>query len=85
MWRAETKLADFPRGFGGREVVLRGDLFEASHTYHHGELIRAGYDERMEVAPRNLQFLFQGLADEDWGNQYGRLGWRLGLLDAAVE
>jgi hypothetical protein len=33
MWRAETKLADFPKGFGKPEVVLQGDIFEASHTY----------------------------------------------------
>jgi len=33
MWRAETKLADFPAGWSRPEVVLRGDIFEAGHTY----------------------------------------------------
>jgi hypothetical protein len=33
MWRAETALADFPSGFSRSTVVLRGDVFEASHTY----------------------------------------------------
>jgi len=33
MWRAETKLADFPHGWGLPQVVLTGDIFEASHTY----------------------------------------------------
>jgi len=33
MWRARTRLADFPAGFGEPEVCLRGDIFEASHTY----------------------------------------------------
>ncbi len=33
MWRSETKLADFPRGFDPPRVVLQGDIFEASHTY----------------------------------------------------
>lgn len=33
MWRAETRLADFPRGWSRPAVVLRGDIFEASHTY----------------------------------------------------
>lgn len=146
MWRAETNVADFPSGFGEPEVVLQGDIFEASHTYRvkgldkyltlveaqgrsggkgrryykayvadslagewsalaatgdkpfaggvnvelpeskwtdsfsHGELIRSGYDERLEIDPGNLQFLFQGLADEYWSGGYGRLGWRLGLL-----
>lgn len=34
MWRCETKLADFPHGWSQPEVVLQGDVFEASHTYH---------------------------------------------------
>ncbi len=33
MWRADTALADFPHGWGEPRVVLRGDIFEASHTY----------------------------------------------------
>lgn len=33
MWRCETKLADFPHGWGKPDVVLQGDIFEASHTY----------------------------------------------------
>lgn len=151
MWRAATNLTDFPLGLGKPELVLRGDIFEASHTYRlkglnkyltlveaqgrsggrgrryykayvadslagewtalaatadkpfaggvnvevpatrwtdsisHGELIRRGYDERLEVDPSDLQFLFQGLADERWGNKYGRLSWRLGLLKPVQE
>jgi hypothetical protein len=38
MWRAETKLSDFPSGWNRPSVVLRGDFFEASHTYHLREL-----------------------------------------------
>ena len=134
MWRAETKLADFPRGFGTPEIALRGDIFEASHTYRlkgmkkfltlveaqdgrrryfkayladrldgewrplaatkekpfarrnnvrhdgdawtesysHGELIRAGFDQALEVDPADLRFLYQG------SMRHGR--WRLGLL-----
>jgi hypothetical protein len=33
MWRAETKLAVFPFGWSEPKVVLRDDIFEASHTY----------------------------------------------------
>jgi hypothetical protein len=33
MWRSETKLADFPGGWSRPSVVIRGDIFEASHTY----------------------------------------------------
>jgi hypothetical protein len=133
MWRASTDISDFPDMFEQPKVVLRGDVFEASHTYRlrgldkyvtlieaqgksggrghryykayiadrldgewkelaasankpfagsinvrlaeprwtdsfsHGELLRAGHDERLEVDPANLRFIFQGLADEHWG------------------
>ena len=144
MWRAETALAKFPHGWSEPQVVLRDDIFEASHTYRirgmnryltlveaqagirryykayvtdhldgdwrplaatrekpfasvanitissekwaesisHGELIRAGHDERLEIEPAQLQFLYQGVLDADMqGKPYGRIPWRLGLLD----
>jgi hypothetical protein len=135
MWRAETKIEDFPQGFGKPVLALQGDIFEASHTYRlkgldqyltiveaqggparyykafvadkldgewrplastpkkpfahesnvrhdgkpwtqaysHGELIRTGIDQTLEVDPAKLQFLFQGATEP------GR--WQLGLLE----
>lgn len=150
MWRAEAKLADFPKGWGKPEVVIQGDIFEASATYKlkgtgkyltlveaqrsgppgtgwryykayladrlegpwtgiadswdkpfagpinvdfaggdkwtdsvsHGELLRPGNDQRLEVDPANLRFLFQGVPDRDrTGKPYGQIPWRLGLLE----
>ena len=144
MWRAETSLAQFPKGWSEPKIVLRGDIFEASHTYRlrgmnryltiveaqagsrryykayaasrldgewvplaasrekpfissanvkftgpvwsqsfsHGELIRTGVDEHLEVDPNHLQFLFQGVLDKDMaGKPYGRIPWQLGLLE----
>jgi sugar lactone lactonase YvrE len=147
LWRAETPLANFPHGWSNPQVVLRGDIFEASCTYKlrgrddyltiveaetsreggwryykaylgdslegewkpladkwerpfagpvnvtfsadrwtdsisHGELIRSGYDHRLEVDPKDLRFLFQGVLEKDRrGKQYGRIPWRLGVLE----
>jgi hypothetical protein len=144
MWRAETSLKEFPFGWSKPVVVLREDIFEASHTYRlkgqnkfltiveaqagsrryykayladrldgewkllaatrekpfasavnvhetaphwtdsfsHGELLRAGYDEHLEVDPRNLRFLFQGVTDSaQAGKEYGEIPWQLGLLE----
>ncbi len=145
MWRAETTLAEFPRGWQRPVVVLEGDIFEASHTYRlkgsgeyltlieaqnghgwryfkayvadgldgrwtplaaekdkafasmlnveqrsgrwtdaisHGELLRTGCDERLEVNKESLQFLFQGVLDKDRvGKTYGQIPWKLGLLN----
>lgn len=144
MWRAETMLADFPHGWSVPKVVLREDIFEASHTYRlqgreeyltvveaqnggrryykayladrldgawrplaasrekpfasvsntrfdgapwaesisHGELLRVGYDEMLEIDPVRLRFLFQGATDAQMrGKKYGEIPWRLGLLE----
>ncbi len=142
MWRRETKLADFPRGWSEQSLALQGDIFEASHTYRlkgreqyltiieaqapgrryykayladrlegpwrgladtlakpfaarenvkqspewtasisHGELLRTGTDERMEVDPAHLRFLFQGVSEAEYRTKYGGIPWRLGLLE----
>jgi len=147
MWRCETPLSQFPRGWSTPAVVLTGDIFEASHTYRlkgqdkyltlieaqnghgwryykayvadrldgdwqplaaerdnafasmrnvtpkgerwtdvisHGELLRSGHDEKLEVDPAHLRFLFQGVLDKDrQGKSYGAIPWRLGVLEPA--
>ncbi len=149
MWRAETSLTDFPRGWSRPVVALQGDVFEASHTYQlkglgeyltlieaqngvgkswryykayvadrldgewkplaatreqpfaarsnckplgkpwtdsisHGELIRDGYDQTLQVDPAKLRFLFQGVTEQQRvGKAYGEIPWRLGLLEPA--
>ncbi|KAK3986474.1 family 62 putative glycoside hydrolase [Cladorrhinum sp. PSN332] len=51
----------------------------------HGELIRSGdseaeLDQRLEIDPCDMRFLYQGLApDADW-SVYNALPWRLGLI-----
>ena len=48
----------------------------------HGELLRCGVDEHLEVEPNNLRFLFQGVLDQERaGKPYGQIPWRLGLLE----
>ena len=48
----------------------------------HGELLRSGRDQLLEVDPANLRFLFQGVSDrEREGKSYGQIPWRLGLLE----
>ena len=53
-------------------------------SFSHGELIRDGYDEKLEVNPAGLRFLFQGVTDQARkGKIYGEIPWRLGILEAA--
>ena len=34
MWREETPLREFPKGWSEPVLAIRGDIFEASHTYY---------------------------------------------------
>ena len=47
----------------------------------HGELIRSGNDETLEVDPNDLRFVFQGVAEGAGTNGYGSIPWRLGMLE----
>ncbi len=77
-WRG---LADtLKKPFAARENVAEGARWTASIS--HGELLRAGVDERMEVDPARLRFLFQGASEQEYrGTGYGGIPWRLGLLE----
>ena len=146
MWRAQTRLQDFPnRGWSEPKVCLKADIFEASHTYalkgqnryltiveaqngkrryfkgyiadslngnwnpvaatrdkplvsplnvvnqnsswatsySHGEFLRSGFNQKLEIDPDDLQLLFQGASDKEYQRGgYGDIRWRLGLLTA---
>lgn len=63
------------------EVDFAGQRWTDSIS--HGELLRSGAGERMEIAPGPLQYLFQGARDlEVIGRAYGKVPWRIGLLTA---
>ncbi|MCG3179994.1 MAG: Alpha-L-arabinofuranosidase C [Phycisphaerae bacterium] len=52
----------------------------------HIELIRAGFDQQMDVDPAHLQVVFQGVSDKDRaGKKYGEIPWRLGILTATTQ
>jgi dienelactone hydrolase len=54
-------------------------------SFSHGELLRLGHDEKLEVDPAKLRFLFQGVSDEARrGKKYGEIPWRLGILEATA-
>lgn len=47
----------------------------------HGELLRAGFNQRLEANAENMRFLFQGVLDQNRrGKNYGQIPWRLGIL-----
>lgn len=46
----------------------------------HGELIRTGYDQNLEIDPCHLQFFYQGVDPNSTNVSYSQLPWKLGLL-----
>lgn len=71
--------ADRERPFlGPQNVVFEGPTW--CQSFSHGELLRDGYDERMEVLPDRLAMIFQGVSDQEMaGKPYGEIPWKLGL------
>ena len=147
MWRAETSLAEFPKGWSTPQVVLTGGHLRGqphvpargaeqvpdarrgperprlavlqglrrrparrrlaaaggregrrlrldaerdagadrwTDVVSHIELLRSGHDEKLEVDPANLRFIFQGVLEKDrQGKAYGAIPWKLGLMEPA--
>jgi hypothetical protein len=73
----------FEKPFAGKKNMTFEDGVQPwSGQVSHGEMIRAGNDERMILDPDNLMFFYQGIADADNHGDYGRLPYKLGLLRA---
>ena len=77
-WR---RLADtLEKPFAALQNVTQADRW--TDNISHGELLRAGVDERMQVDPESLRFVYQGASDAEYRTQkYGSIPWRLGLLE----
>ena len=65
--------------FAARENVRQSREWTTSIS--HGELIREGVDERLEIDPENLRFLFQGVDQAGYRRKYNEIPWRLGILE----
>ena len=79
-WKPLADTWDVP--FAGLKNLDAGKAGPWTANVSHGELLRAGTDERLEVDPTNVKLLFQGVSDADRkGKKYGDIPWRLGLLE----
>ena len=79
-WRPLADRSDRPFA-GAANVSFPGPSW--SEGVSHGELLRAGIDQTLEIDPcKPLQFLYQGLAPGSDASNYMMLPYRLGLLTA---
>lgn len=70
----------YEQPFASPANVNRQEISWAT-SYSHGELLRNGVDQRMEVDPANLRLVFQGANDAEYTREnYGDIPWKLGIL-----
>ena len=62
-----------------QNVTFEGEAW--TNDISHGDMIRAGYDEKLRIDPCHLRYVFQGADPEaDNGGDYNRIPWHIGLL-----
>jgi hypothetical protein len=77
-WHGLADRRDKP--FAAVSNVVQGKQWTTNIS--HGELLRTGVDEMMEIDPADVRFVFQGASDSEYrGNPYGKIPWRLGILE----
>ena len=77
-WHGLADRRDKP--FAAVSNVVQGKQWTTNIS--HGELLRTGVDETMEIDPADVRFLFQGASDSEYrASPYGKIPWRLGVLE----
>ncbi|QDV23721.1 non-reducing end alpha-L-arabinofuranosidase family hydrolase [Aureliella helgolandensis] len=52
-----------------------------ANSYSHGEFLRSGNNQLLEINPAQLELLFQGASNRDYRQgSYGDIPWQLGIL-----
>ena len=82
-WSPVEGFDTFEKPFAGVNNMTFEDGVKAwSGQVSHGEMIRDVNDERMELDPNNLRFLYQGIGNAENHGDYGTLPYKLGLIRA---
>lgn len=68
---------------GENNVTFDSGVTAWTTSFSHGEMIRDGYDQTLEIDPSNLQFLYQGADPSAYSSDsYSQIPWQLGLVTA---
>jgi len=65
----------------GTQLQYSRDTKVWTEMVSHGEMIRSGYDEKMEYNPENCRWLIQGILKSELTDDYPSLPWRLGVIE----
>jgi uncharacterized protein (TIGR03437 family) len=84
-WTPATGANSFAAPFlGGDNVTFATGVTPWTDDFSHGEIIRTGYDETLQIDPNNLQFLYQGDNPAANAPSYSQIPWQLGLATATI-
>ena len=72
--------ADWANPFAGKTNVTFADGAAWTNDISHGELVRDGYDQTLEIDPNNLQLVYQGADPATTSLDYSQIPWKIGLL-----
>jgi len=72
--------ADWANPFAGKTNVTFTGGSAWTADISHGELIRNGYDQKLEIDPANLQLLYQGADPATTSVEYSQIPWKISLL-----
>ena len=64
----------------GNQLQYSDDTKIWTEMVSHGEVIRSGYDEKMEYDPKNCRWLIQGILKSESHVAYPSLPWKLGII-----
>lgn len=64
----------------GDQLSFTGRAGSWTDMVSHGEVIRTGYNQRMEYDPADCRWLIQGILKEDSNLAYPSLPWKLGIM-----
>ncbi|MGO9012012.1 MAG: non-reducing end alpha-L-arabinofuranosidase family hydrolase [Bryobacteraceae bacterium] len=82
-WTPVTGANSFAAPFLGEDnVTFATGVTPWTDDFSHGEIIRDGYDETLQIDPNNLQFLYQGDNPTANAASYSQIPWQLGLASA---
>ena len=71
IWTPVTGANSFATPFlGSNDVTFDSGVTPWTLDFSHGEIIRTGYDETLQIDPNNLQFLYQGVNPAANGDPY---------------
>jgi hypothetical protein len=86
IWTPVTGANSFAAPFlGSNDVTFDSGVSTWTLDFSHGEILRTGYDETLQIDPNNLQFLYQGDNPAANAPSYSQIPWQLGLATANSE